>query len=214
MIHLIVSIRLPDGDSVIVGDLAVADPDANRGALRGEFRYRQSYLDDPRAFSIDPEHLPLAPGIFEANRPRAGVPAVFEDSLPDDWGRELLVRKYQLARDEQRVPVFLRLIGVNGLGALRYEDASPHRGRPAAPGVVARRRTAPRQDLAALRRRSAAVSDLPALNAAARRALQGGEDRRPAGGNPLAGGDSRNDLDLLFRAGSSPGGARPKVLIH
>ena len=198
MIHLMVHIRFPDGNSVIVGDLAVAEPDPGRGgALEGEFRYRRAYLDDPRAFSIDPEHLPLEPGIFEARRPRAGVPAVFEDSLPDDWGRELLTRKHRLTRDEQRVPVFLKLVGLNGLGALGYEDAGPPRGRRTRRWTLAK--IAAQTKAAA--QAEAAVPDLPALAAAARRVLEG-ED--PA----------RNDLDLLFRAGSSLGGARPKVLIY
>ncbi len=191
MIHLLVHLRFPDGNSVIVGDLAVSEPDPGRGgALQGEFRYRRSYLDDPRAFSIDPEHLPLEPGIFEARRPHAGVPAVFEDSLPDDWGRELLTRKHRLARNEQRVPVFLKLVGFNGLGALGYEDAGPRHDRRTRRWALAK--------VAA--QAEAAVPELPALAAAARRVLEGD----PA----------QNDLDLLFRAGSSPGGARPKVLIH
>lgn len=196
MIRLLVHLRLPSGAPVIAGDLAIADPDSNRGgALQGEFRYRRSYLDDPQAFPLDPEHLPLGPGIFEANRPRAGVPAVFEDSLPDDWGRELLVRKHHLIRDEQRIPVFLKLVGMNGLGALGYEEAGLRRG-------TGLRRGNPNPPPAGTAQSDAALSDLPALDAAARRVLAGG---------PIS--DAEDGLDLLFRAGSSPGGARAKVMI-
>ncbi len=58
--------------------------------------------------------------IFNADRPYAGVHRVFEDSLPDDWGRRILARRYQLARNEQRVPQLLDLLGGQGMGALSY----------------------------------------------------------------------------------------------
>lgn len=182
--HLVVWLCLPDGSWIQAGDLATTDPDPVRGAMRGEFRYHPDYLGDGRAFSLDPAHLPLGPGIFVADRPRSGVHAVFEDSLPDDWGRGLLVRRYAIPRGQQRVPALLRYLGTCGLGALGY----------LAPGVT------PKSLLGS----EASLPDIPALVRAADRHLRGvpTDDTRP------------DEFDLLFRAGSSPGGARPKALIE
>ena len=71
----------PTGKLLEAGELAVKDPD-DRGALQGQFRYSQEYLESSIAFSLDPVHLPLSTGIFDADRPHSGVHGVFEDSLP------------------------------------------------------------------------------------------------------------------------------------
>jgi serine/threonine-protein kinase HipA len=178
MIRLDAWLILPSGESVKAGTLVVADPDNVRGALPGQFRYTPEYLENPKAFPLDPLHLPLSWDIFNANRPRAGVHGVFEDSLPDDWGRRLLVRRYKLGRKDQRIPQLLRLIGNQGLGALSYME----KGRPdlKTTGVPLRHL----QELALLAEKfeqDGAVDD--------------------------------DELYLLFQAGSSPGGARPKALI-
>lgn len=57
------------------------------GRGRGAFRYAPDYLDRPDAFALDPVSLPLREGEFNVVHP--GVFGVFEDSLPDDWGRRL-----------------------------------------------------------------------------------------------------------------------------
>jgi len=54
--------------------------------------------------ALDPLHLSLSAELFNADLPHAGVHGVFEDSLPDDWGRRLLVRRYKLGRKDQRIP--------------------------------------------------------------------------------------------------------------
>lgn len=203
MIRLAIWLRLPNGDRRQAGELAVADPDSRHGgALRGEFRYSPAYLNDPQAFPLDPVHLPLRTGIFEADRPKAGVHAVFEDSLPDDWGRGLLVRRYRIPRHEQRVPIFLKWLGMQGLGALGYTEPPPSQGQRRRPRSN-RTRDPKEVDAPA----SAGLPDLPALVAAADRYTRGLPD--------ALGTDLQNDpgLRLLFRAGSSPGGARPKALI-
>jgi serine/threonine-protein kinase HipA len=46
---------------------------------------------------------------------------VFEDSLPDDWGRRILTKRYQLNREDQRVPQLLGLL--KGDGMERYRIA-------------------------------------------------------------------------------------------
>lgn len=51
---------------------------------------------------------------------------MFEDSLPDDWGRRLLARKHRIPRHQQNLPTLLLALGGAGLGALSYAE----RGRP------------------------------------------------------------------------------------
>jgi len=178
MIKLDVWLTLPSGESVKAGTLIVADSDNVSGALPGQFRYAPDYLKHPRAFPLDLLHLPLSADIFDADRPHAGVHGVFEDSLPDDWGRRLLVRRYKLGRKDQGIPQLLRLLGNQGLGALSYVEE----GRPGlkTTGVPLRHL----HELALLAERfeqDKAVDD--------------------------------DEFSLLFQAGSSPGGARPKALV-
>ncbi len=118
MIRLDVWLTLPSGESVKTGALVVAAPDDIRGALQGQFRYNSEYLEHPRAFPLDPLHLPLSTGNFEADRPHAGVHGVFEDSLPDDWGRRLMIRCHKLGRGDQRIPNLLQLLGNLGFRCL------------------------------------------------------------------------------------------------
>jgi serine/threonine-protein kinase HipA len=181
MIALQVWLRTAAGALLAAGEIRVADPDPRRGGLlRGEFRYHAGFLDHPDAVALDPLRLPLAPGVFDAGRPQAGVHACFEDSLPDAWGRGLLIRRYTLPRSQQTAPHLLAVLGAAGLRALAYTRGS------AAPAPVD----------------AGPILDLESLIEAAERYDQ----------DPGALGD--NDLGLLFRAASSPGGARPKLLIE
>jgi serine/threonine-protein kinase HipA len=169
---------LPTGEVLKAGELAVKDPDAS-GALQGQFRYSPEYLENPKAFLLDPLHLPLGAELFNANRPFAGVYGVFEDSLPDDWGRKLMARRYKLGRAEQRIPHLLRLLGDQGLGALIYSEKETP--LLLSTGVSSRH-----------------LAELALLAEKFEK-------------DPTAIAD--DELTLLFRAGSSPGGARPKVLV-
>jgi len=179
MIRLDVWLTLPAGENIKAGTLIVADPDDTSGALHGQFRYVSEYLEDPRAFPLDPLHLPLSAEIFSADRPHAGVHGVFEDSLPDDWGRRLMIQRHNLDRYEQRVPHLLRLLGNKGLGALSYvEEGEPE-----------------------LKRTEITSRYLHDLALLADKFEQ----------EPTAVTD--DELSLLFQAGSSPGGARPKALV-
>jgi len=179
MIRLDVRLTMPAGNNMKAGELAVADPDS-RGALQGQFRYSAEYLEHPVSFPLDPLQLPLSPETFNADRPGAGVHGVFEDSLPDDWGRRLMIRRYKLGRGEQRVPQLLRLLGNQGLGALSYVEEG------------------------ALELETASVSSrhLQELVLLAEKFEQ-----EPANTDD-------DELSLLFQAGSSPGGARPKALVE
>ena len=181
MIVLQVWLRTLAGALLSAGELRVADPDPRRGGfLRGEFRYHAAFLAHPDAFALDPLHLPLTAAVFPAARPQAGIHGCFEDSLPDAWGRGLLIRRHTLPRSRQTPPELLALLGADALGALAYAT-----GReppvPAPPG---------------------APPDLESLIAAAER-----YDRDP-------GALDDADLARLFQAASSPGGARPKLLIE
>jgi len=174
---LTVWLTLPVAEVVKAGELAIDEPDA-RGALEGQFRYTPEYLENPKAFPLDSLHLPLSADIFDADRPHAGVHGVFEDSLPDDWGRKLLVRRYKLGRKDQRIPQLLRLSGNQGLGALSYVEE----GRPD------------------LKTTGVPLRHLRELALLAEKFEQ----------NKVVDDD---EFSLLFQAGSSPGGARPKALV-
>ena len=181
MNHLYVWLRLPRGGALLAGEIRVADPDQRRGGyLRGEFRYDAAYLNHPAAFALDPLRLPLSQQIYSAERPHAGIHGIFEDSLPDAWGRGILIRRLALPRGQQSPPHLLALLGVNCLGALAYTKTQDEQ----------------------LPLASAASHDLATLAAAAER-----YDEDPSE-------QSAEELNLLFRAASSPGGARPKVVIE
>lgn len=106
-----------------VGEMICEIADNGRG--KGAFRYDREYLERGNAFALDPVSLPLKPDSFAIDHP--GIFGVFEDSLPDDWGRRLLVRKHQIPRHEQNLPNLLLALGNSGLGALSYTDQEkPH----------------------------------------------------------------------------------------
>lgn len=180
MIRLDVWLTLPSGESIKAGTLINGDPDPIRGGLQGQFRYATEYLEHPQVFPLDPLHLSLSIETFDADRPREGVHGVFEDSLPDAWGRKLMVRRHKLSRHEQRVPSLLRLLGNQGLGALSYVEE----GRPE------------------LKTTGVSCHHLQELASLAKKFEQ----------EPSNVAD--NELSLLFQAGSSPGGARPKALVE
>ena len=86
------------------------------GRGRGAFRYIRDYLALPGAYALDPVSLPLTEGSFAIDHP--GVFGVFQDSLPDDWGKRLLIRKHSLPRGRQNFPEMLMALGSSGMGAL------------------------------------------------------------------------------------------------
>jgi serine/threonine-protein kinase HipA len=89
------------------------------------FQYDAAHLTG--GASISPFHLPLRAELFVAKpRPFEGNFGVFDDSLPDGWGRFLFDR-YLKSRgsDPDALTVLQRLclIGENGRGALEYRPA-------------------------------------------------------------------------------------------
>ncbi|WP_419659809.1 HipA: protein predicted to be involced in cell division [Desulfosarcina variabilis str. Montpellier] len=177
MNHIAVRLRMPDGSTLPCGEMVTSEPDS-RGVMQGAFRYVSDYLNHPQAFALDPDRLPLSDEEFATQRP-SGVHAVFEDALPDDWGRRLLIRKGNLKRGEQTVPRMLQVMGTDGLGALSFfPSKGPSQEQP-----------------------YAQMPELDQLMEAAYR-YDAGEIVAPSA------------MSLLFRAASSPGGARPKALIR
>ncbi len=174
MILLDVWLQPPRGAAVRVGELAFGDADAQE-RYDGEFRYAATWLQAEHRFPIDPESLPLGPASFRsANlRPPLGV---FEDALPDEWGRKLLVADAGLPRGQHGEPFLLRALGADGLGALRFAET----GTPSP-----RRRPAAVVDLDALVRAADRFeSGQPVENAALRRLLEAGAS--PGGARPKA----------------------------
>lgn len=89
------------------------------------FEYDRSWLAD--GFSISPLELPLKPGAFVAKpHPFYGNFGIFEDSLPDGYGRYLL-HKTLLSKgindSELSSLDRLAIVGENGMGALTYVPA-------------------------------------------------------------------------------------------
>lgn len=87
------------------------------------FEYDREWLAE--GFSVSPLELPLKPGLFIAKpRPFYGNFGIFEDSLPDGYGRYLLHRTLMREGiDDRKLTSIdrLSLVGNSGMGALCYE---------------------------------------------------------------------------------------------
>lgn len=87
------------------------------------FEYDKSWLSD--GFSISPLELPLRPGLFLAKpTPFSGNFGIFEDCLPDGYGRYLLHKLLKREGiDDFKLSALDRLsiVGSGGMGALTFE---------------------------------------------------------------------------------------------
>ncbi|MBE0647607.1 MAG: type II toxin-antitoxin system HipA family toxin [Bacteroidales bacterium] len=86
------------------------------------FEYSREWISN--GFSLSPFHLPLKPGVMLARpTPFNGLFGVFNDSLPDGWGR-LLMDRWLMSQniDPNALSVLdrLSLVGKEGMGALSY----------------------------------------------------------------------------------------------
>lgn len=109
----------PEQEKILVGRLALKD----RKVL---FEYDEKFLD--RKVNISPFELHLKRGIQQSD-PLIfdGLFGVFNDSLPDGWGKLLLDRtliKSKINPGELSVLDRLCFVGSNGMGALVYEPES------------------------------------------------------------------------------------------
>ncbi|MEU4365405.1 HipA domain-containing protein [Promicromonospora sp. NPDC023987] len=182
-----VEVELPGGGQARAGDL---DMHLNRGgALVGcTFRYDAAYLRDPRAYALCPE-LPLTPGNIPSgsDRPLFGVLA---DCQPDQWGRTLLFHaERRAARTEGRG--FTTLTEVDFLLGVQDETRL---------GALRFSLDDGKTFLGPPRAEVPDLVDLPSLTDAADAVAQHRETDK--------------DVRLLVAAGTSMGGARPKVTVR
>jgi len=125
MMRLDVWLTLPDGMQTMIGELAFGDADGS-GRYASGFRYTQAWAANRNAFPIDPESLLLATGNHFESQNLFPPLAVFDDALPDDWGRRVLAADRKLPRREHAEPYLLREVGADGLGALAFcEQGKP-----------------------------------------------------------------------------------------
>lgn len=87
------------------------------------FEYDTSFLAS--GLELSPLHLPLRPGVFVGPpAPFDGLMGVFDDSLPDGWGRLLIDRRAaELGISHTALTSLerLALVGSRSMGALTYE---------------------------------------------------------------------------------------------
>lgn len=112
--RLTVSLRFSPGASLRVGTLF----DLGRDVA---FEYDRAFL--ATGLNIAPFRLPPQQGVVVYDRSgNMDTFGVFEDSLPDGWGRRLMDSAYR--RRHGRLPTVLErlaCVGTNGRGALAYE---------------------------------------------------------------------------------------------
>ncbi|MDP2315339.1 MAG: type II toxin-antitoxin system HipA family toxin [Pseudomonadota bacterium] len=126
-----VSLRLGAAERA-VGRLARVD-------RRILFEFDPGFLAAP--LPLSPAHLPVAPGVHEEKRRVFdGLFGVFDDSLPDGWGRLLLDREMDrrgVGRHALTALDRLAFVGDHGAGALVYRPAWESVERPSAVDVMA-----------------------------------------------------------------------------
>ncbi len=153
------------------------------------FEYTPEWLKN--GVEIAPVHMPLQPGRFSFSglNPETfkGLPAVFADSLPDDFGNAVinawLAKQGRSPRSFSSVERLL-YTGSRGLGALEYSPALRNRGKNPVGSI-----------------------ELESLVHMAQKIL----DQRA--GLVLAAEPDNESMEHLFQLGTSAGGARAKAVI-
>lgn len=140
------------------------------------FEYNPDFLKT--GLNLSPFRLPFQSGVYTHSDFQFGpLPGLFDDSLPDGWGRLLMDRHFAaLGLNPESFSPLDRLswLGTGTMGALTYHPPS-EREKP-----------------------TDAVFNLHDLARQSELVLSG---------------DAQDVLPPLLRAGGSPGGARPKVLV-
>ncbi len=117
-------IRRADGSIALAGELATTEPVAG-GRFASEFEYSAPWLRDSNAFSLDPASLPLQPGIGRFRSEQFDPPlGIFDDALPDDWGRQLLARALTQEGRRPSPPEMLLALRGGGTGALVFTETA------------------------------------------------------------------------------------------
>lgn len=116
-----VSIKFEENKIYPVGQLAIKE-----GQIF--FEYDTALLSS--GLEISPFYLKLKPGVFQFDRHLfEGLPGVFNDSLPDGWGRLLfdrMMRKKGVFPQQLSALDRLAYVGEKGMGALIYEPSHAH----------------------------------------------------------------------------------------
>lgn len=118
MNSLVLEVRLHfgDNDDRLVGMLSQADRESI-------FQFSPSFLSAP--LPLSPFHLAQSPSVqIYDHKGHLETFGVFEDSLPDGWGRKIIDRHF--VRMYGRTPTLLErfsCIGDEGMGALTYHPA-------------------------------------------------------------------------------------------
>ena len=149
------------------------------------FEYASSWLSHPKAFALDPAHLPLQTSLLYFSSTKSALPGVSRDGAPDRWGRILIKRAFRKAGENRALSEIDYLLSVSDgtrIGALRYKL----NGQAEFSQAIGSHRIPPLVSLPAL------------LNAADAVASQT---------------DTAADIRLLLHEGSPLGGARPKSAV-
>ena len=105
-------------EDLLVGELAEA-----RGAVF--FEYSSAFIASRHELS--PFRLPLGPGVKTRDTPPSPrLPGLFEDSLPDAWGRRVMLEWFRRQGVPEHAVTPLRMlayVGERAMGALRYTPA-------------------------------------------------------------------------------------------
>ena len=178
----------------IVGVISLT-PDDKRLA----FEYDPRWLAE--GFSISPLELPLKAGLFLAKpTPLYGNFGIFEDSLPDGYGRYLLHKALMREGiDDRNLTAIERLsiVGNSGMGALTYEPTNEARVVPNLfEQYRARRRKTEGQPETILKKEEE-ITDFDLLQEKALEVLQEQQD---------------TDAGLLLYNSGNSGGCRPKAV--
>ena len=120
-VNLYVFAIFPDGEVLEVGRMLSRNL-RQPGNFEGFFRYSPTYLNDPKAYAVDPVHLPLEDRVFAAANGITGIHSVFDDSLPDSWGRHILARKGGIPGANYTPIHLLSVLRGGGLGRLLFSE--------------------------------------------------------------------------------------------
>ena len=120
-----VYLKMNDNEQVYVGKFV-----ANLDERYTQFRYARSYLNDPRAFPLDPINLPLVNTPFLQYRGRLddAIPSVFRDNSPDHFNAQVLRHIYSSSPPATEIDLLV-LGSSYSVGALEYRVIKGDSGR-------------------------------------------------------------------------------------